>query len=239
MSSIELLAQLSFDHHSDDRHLRVPACNDDTSRFQPSKPHIKPACFQPSNEPHRHLSDRTEIRLEYVARLNRQRRMAGAGRYHLAGPQRHAELAQFIGEPGQRDPGIAKHVLAMPDILLPRSLITGFCSTRSSARQSERRGRAEHEQMRAGIVRDDLRWPGADKVRKTRIRNFDRRMQRVDRVEHLLHAVGGRIAAANPFACERRIRARRRAFHFPPSKLCRHPEAPSRSGCVRPSGHRH
>ena len=53
-----------------------------------------------------------------IAGLNRQRWMAGAGGDDLAGFQRHAELAQFIGEPGQRYPGIAEHVLAVTDELL-------------------------------------------------------------------------------------------------------------------------
>ena len=46
--------------------------------------------------------------------------------------------------------------------------------------------------MRAGIVGDDLRLAGADEIGKARIRDLDRRMQRVDRIEHLLHGVGRR-----------------------------------------------
>ena len=75
---------------------------------------------------------------------------------------------------------------------LPRSVMTGFSSTRSSARQFAVVGAPEHEQMRAGIVGDDLRGAGADEIRKPRIRNLDRRMQRVDRVENLLHGIGRR-----------------------------------------------
>ncbi len=44
--------------------------------------------------------------------------MAGAGGYDLSCLERHAKLTQFIGKPGQRDPGVAKHVLAVTDILL-------------------------------------------------------------------------------------------------------------------------
>src|SRR4051794_15450187 len=55
--------------------------------------------------PHRHFSKHAEIRLEHIAGVNRQRRMAGAGGHHLARLQRHAEFAQFIGEPCQCDPG--------------------------------------------------------------------------------------------------------------------------------------
>ena len=40
--------------------------------------------------------------------------------------------------------------------------------------------------MRAGVVGDDLRGAGADEILKARIRNLDGRMQRVDRIEHLL-----------------------------------------------------
>ena len=67
-------------------------------------------------EAHRHLAERPEIGGEEIAGLDRQRRMAGAGRDDLAGPQRYAELAQFVGKPRQRDPGIAEHVLAVADI---------------------------------------------------------------------------------------------------------------------------
>ena len=54
--------------------------------------------------------------------------------------------------------------------------------------------------MRAGIVGDDLRSAGADEIRKPRIRNLDRRMQRADGVENLLHGIGLRIAAADRVA---------------------------------------
>ena len=64
-------------------------------------------------EPDRHLADRTEIRLEQIAGLNRQGWMAGACCHDLARSQRHAELTQFVGKPGQCYPGIAKHVLAV------------------------------------------------------------------------------------------------------------------------------
>jgi hypothetical protein len=43
--------------------------------------------------------------------------MAGAGCHDLAGAQGHAELTKLIGEPSQRDPGVAEHVLAMTDEL--------------------------------------------------------------------------------------------------------------------------
>ena len=46
--------------------------------------------------------------------------------------------------------------------------------------------------MCAGIVGDQLRFAGAGEIGKPRIGNLDRRMQRVDGVEHLLHAVGRR-----------------------------------------------
>ena len=39
-------------------------------------------------------------------------------------------------------------------------------------------------------VGDDLGGAGAYEIRKSRIRNFDRRMQRADGLENLLHAVG-------------------------------------------------
>jgi hypothetical protein len=54
------------------------------------------------------------------------------------------------------------------------------------------RGRAEHEQMRAGIVRDDLGCSRADEIRKPRIRNSDRRMQRGNGIDNLAQAVGRR-----------------------------------------------
>ena len=44
--------------------------------------------------------------------------------------------------------------------------------------------------MRAGVIGNDLRGAGADEVGKPRIRNLDGRMQRVDRVEDLLHRIG-------------------------------------------------
>ena len=44
--------------------------------------------------------------------------------------------------------------------------------------------------MRAGVVGNDLRGAGADEIGEPRIRNLDGRMQRVDRVEHLLHRIG-------------------------------------------------
>jgi len=50
--------------------------------------------------------------------------------------------------------------------------------------------RSQHEQMCAGIVRDDLFGSRADEIGEPRIRNLDRRMQRADRVKHLLHGVG-------------------------------------------------
>ncbi len=55
-----------------------------------------------------------------------------------------------------------------------------------------RRGGPEHEQMRAGIVGDQLRFAGAGEIGKARVGNFDRGMQGVDGIEHLLHAVGRR-----------------------------------------------
>ena len=69
-------------------------------------------------EPHRHLSEHTEISRAKIAGLNRQRRVAGAGGNDLAGFQRHAKLAQFVGEPGQCDARIAQHILAVTDKLL-------------------------------------------------------------------------------------------------------------------------
>ena len=60
----------------------------------------------------------TEIDRAKIAGLNRQRRVAGAGGDDPAGLQRHAKLAQFIGEPCQRDPRIAQHILAVTDKLL-------------------------------------------------------------------------------------------------------------------------
>src|ERR1700681_4156281 len=65
----------------------------------------------------RHFSDQAEIRLEHIARLNRQRRVAGAWGHELARFKRHAKLPQFIGEPRQGTPGVAEHVLAMTDEL--------------------------------------------------------------------------------------------------------------------------
>ena len=107
-----------------------------------------------------------------------------------AGFQRHAKLAQFIGEPGQRDAGIAQHVLAVTDELLAAHADDGPLLDQVQRAPVRGRRRSQHEQMRAGIVGNDLRCAGADEIRKPRIRNLDRRMQRVDRVEHLLHGIG-------------------------------------------------
>src|SRR5712664_4690707 len=66
----------------------------------------------------RHFSDQAEIRLEHIAGLNGQRSVAGAGGHDLTRFQRHAKLTQFVGEPRQGNPGVAKHVLSMTDELL-------------------------------------------------------------------------------------------------------------------------
>src|SRR6185295_12210442 len=68
-----------------------------------------------SDERDGNFSESAEIGLEHVAGLNRQRRMAGACRHHLACFQRNAELPQFIGQPRQRDAGIAEHIAAVAD----------------------------------------------------------------------------------------------------------------------------
>ena len=72
-------------------------------------------------------------------------------------------------------PGIAEHVLAVTDELLAAHRDDGLFLDEIECAPVRRRGRAEHEQMRAGIVGDDLRGAGADEIRKSRIRNLDRR----------------------------------------------------------------
>src|SRR5947209_16533961 len=63
----------------------------------------------------RDFSEATEIRLEAIARCDRQRRMTGAGGHHLAGLQRYAEPAQLVSKPSQGCAGIAEDVLAVAD----------------------------------------------------------------------------------------------------------------------------
>ena len=88
---------------------------------------------------------------------------------------------------------------------MPMNCLSRSCDDRFLLDEIERApvrsgGRAENEQMRAGIVGDDLRGAGTDEIREPRIRNLDRRMKRADRVENFLHGVrqtmrGGRSAA--------------------------------------------
>jgi hypothetical protein len=116
--------------------------------------------------------------------------MAGACGNDPAGFQRHAKLAQFVGKPCQRHSRIAQHVLAVTN-----ELLAAQTDNRSFLDQVQRapvrvRRRSQHEQMRAGVVGNDLRGAGADKFFEPRIRNLDGRMQRVDRVEYLLHRIG-------------------------------------------------
>ena len=116
--------------------------------------------------------------------------MAGAGGDDLTRFQRHAKLAQFVGEPRQGNPGVAKHVLAMTGELPAAQRDDRFLLDEVERAPVRRRWRTEHEQVRACIVGDDLRGAGADEIREPRIRNLDRRMKRIDRIEHLLHGVG-------------------------------------------------
>ena len=145
-----------------------------------------------SSKSHRYFSEYTEIDRAKVAGLDRQRRMAGACGDDPAGFQGRAELAQFIGEPGQRQPGIAEHVLAMADELLAAHRGYGPLLDQIECAPVRGRGRTQHEQMRAGIVGDELRSTSTDEIGEPRIRNLDRRVQRVDGVEHLAHGVGCR-----------------------------------------------
>ncbi len=104
--------------------------------------------------------------------------------------KRHAELAHFIGKPGECDPGIAEHVLAMADELFVAQRDDGSLLDEIERTPVRSGRRAQHEQMRAGIIGDDLRRARADEIRKPRIRNLDGGMKRADCVEHLLHRVG-------------------------------------------------
>src|SRR5947209_19496163 len=63
----------------------------------------------------RDFSEATEIRLEAIARCDRQRRMTSAGGHHLAGLQRYAEPAQLVSKSSQGCAGIAEDVLAVAD----------------------------------------------------------------------------------------------------------------------------
>jgi len=80
--------------------------------------------------------------------LDRQWRVTGARGYDLTRPQRHAELAQFIGQPGESNAGIAEHVAAMAGISV---------ATQRNRRPSQPgHGRASHC-VRASRTRTDVR----------------------------------------------------------------------------------
>ena len=115
--------------------------------------------------------------------------MAGAGGDYAARLQVDAELAQFVGEPGERDAGIAEHVLAVADEVFAAHGDDGPVLDQIHRAPIGRRRRSQHKEMGAAIVGDQLRFAGADEIGKTRIRNLDRGMQRVDGIQHLLHAV--------------------------------------------------
>ena len=106
--------------------------------------------------------------------------------------------------------------------------MTGFSSTRSSARQFDVAGAPSTNRCAQALSAMSLRGAGADEIGKPRIRNLDRRMQRADGVEHLLHAVGRRSRRQIGAPCERRIRARRRASRCRPWRRCRHRQSRSR-----------
>ena len=105
----------------------------------------------------RHFSDQPEIGLEHIAGLNGQRDVAGAGGHDLTRFQRHAKLTQFVGEPCQSNPGVTKHVLSMTGELLSPQRNDRFLLHEIERAPVRRRWRTEHEQVRACIVRDDLR----------------------------------------------------------------------------------
>src|SRR6185312_15515628 len=101
-----------------------------------------------------------EIRFHSIARPDRQRRVAGPCRDHLSCPQREAETAQFVGEPGERDAGIAEYVLAVTDIALAAQHGHRTLLDEVARAPVCRSGFAEDEEMRAGIVGDELRFAG-------------------------------------------------------------------------------
>src|SRR4051812_37845981 len=103
--------------------------------------------------------------------------MTGAGRHHLACPQRQPELAKFVCAPRQRNSGIAEHVPAVADMALAAQRDDGSLLDEIEGPPVRGRWLPEHEQMRAGIVGDDLRLAGADEIGEARIRNLDGWMQ--------------------------------------------------------------
>src|SRR6478736_73090 len=111
--------------------------------------------------------------------------MAGARRDDPTRLQRHTQLAQFIGEPGQCHSRIAQYILAVTDKLLVAQADNGPFLDKVHRAPVRARRWAKHEQVRAGVVGNDLRGASADEVLKPRVWNLDGRMQRVDRVEDL------------------------------------------------------
>src|SRR5205807_4148699 len=113
-------------------------------------------------KPDRHFPERTKIRREKIARLDRQRCVAGAGGDDAARFERDAKLAQFVGEPRQGQSGIAEHILSVTD-----ELLSAQRDDRPFLDEIERapvrgRCRTEHEPLRAGIVSTNLRGAGPD-----------------------------------------------------------------------------
>src|SRR5262249_40544729 len=69
-------------------------------------------------KPHRHFSQHTKIHRAEISGVDGKRRVTRPCRHHPPRLQRHAELTQFVGKPGQRGAGVAEHVLAVADELL-------------------------------------------------------------------------------------------------------------------------